>query len=96
MLPALPGTYLVNLYFENDEADLVRANVIGWQVDAERNLTPLVIDTRAAADGQWFVIHPDGRVECSDGRCWNDADTWIAQEKGGTPERRLISSPGTR
>lgn len=81
MLPALAGTYLVHAYFDGNEVELVRANVVGWQVGAERGLTPLVIDTRAAADEPWYVIHPDGRVECSDGRCWNDADTWIARDK---------------
>lgn len=69
MFPAEHGTYLVHAYFDDAHVELVRANVIGWQVSQERILTPLVIDQHAAEDDPWFVIHPDERVECSDGRC---------------------------
>ncbi len=81
MIPAERGTYLVHAYFDDSQVDLVRANVVGWQVSSERILTPLVVDQRAAEDDPWFVIHPDERVECSDGRCWSDVDTWIAEER---------------
>ena len=48
MFPAEPGTYLLHAYFEGDQPELVKANVIGWQVTNGRNLDPLVIDPRAA------------------------------------------------
>ncbi|GAA0277190.1 hypothetical protein GCM10009127_17440 [Alteraurantiacibacter aestuarii] len=81
MIQAEPGTYLVHAYFDDNQVDLVKANVVGWQIGSERILTPLVIDPRAAMDETWFVIHPDGRVECNDGRCWNDVDSWIVEER---------------
>ncbi len=81
MLPALPGTYLVHAYFDDNQVELVKANVLGWQVSSERTVTPLVVDPRAAADDDWFVIHPDGRVECRDGRCWADSDIWIDEQR---------------
>lgn len=86
MVPATPGTYLVQVYFDDDQVDIVRSSVIGWQVSSERVITPLVIDPRAAEEDPWYVIHPDGRVECSDGRCWRDSDTWV------TEERRLLQT----
>lgn len=81
MIAAEPGTYLVHVYFDDNQVELVKANIIGWSVSTERQLTPLVVDPTAASDEVWFVIHPDGRVECSDGRCWNEVDQWIADER---------------
>lgn len=81
MVPALPGTYLVTAYFDDNQVDLVKCNVLGWSVSTERTMTPLVIDPRAADEDTWHVIHPDGRVECTDGRCWSDVDSWIADER---------------
>ena len=81
MLPAEAGTYLVHAYFDDNEVDLVRANVLGWQVGAERSLTPLVVDSRAVVDDGWHVLHPDGRVEGADGRGWDDLDDWLADER---------------
>ncbi len=81
MIPAERGTYLVHAYFDDNQVDLVRTTIVGWQISQERELTPLTIDPRAAAEDPWFVVHPDERVECSDGRCWADVDTWIAEER---------------
>ncbi|MEO5706639.1 MAG: hypothetical protein ABIT10_05535 [Alteraurantiacibacter sp.] len=89
MLPALPGTYLVTAYFDDNQVDLVKSNVLGWSVSSERTLTPLVIDPRAADDDQWHVIHPDGRVECTDGRCWSGVDAWVDEER-----QRWLASQG--
>lgn len=81
MIPAEPETYLVHAYFDDNQVDLVKTTIVGWQVSQERILMPLVVDPRAAAEDSWFVIHPNGRVECNDGRCWADVDTWIAEER---------------
>lgn len=81
MIEATPGTYLVHAYFDDNQVDLVRCNVVGWSVAADRRITPLVVDPRAVDDEPWFVIHPDGRVECSDGRNWQNEDNWIIEEK---------------
>ncbi len=81
MFAAAPGTYLVHAYFDDNQVELVRSNVLGWQVGSERVLTPLVVDPRAASDREWYVIHPDGRVECSDGRSWDDVDSWVDEER---------------
>lgn len=77
MVPAQPGTYLVHAYFDDNQVDMVKLAVLGWQVGADRSITPLVVDPHAVEDETWFVIHPDGRVECSDGRAWPDAESWI-------------------
>lgn len=76
VIPAQPGTYLVHAYFDDHQAELVRANVLGWQVGTDRSLTPLVLDPRAADEDPWHVTHPDGRVECSDGRSWESVEAW--------------------
>jgi hypothetical protein len=81
MLPAAPGTYLVHAYFDDNQVDLVLANVIGWQIGADRTLTPLVVDPRAADEEPWFVLHPDGRVESSNGHAWPDKDSWIDETR---------------
>lgn len=81
MISAEPKTYLVHAYFDDNQVELVKSNVIGWQVGSERVLTPLVVDPRIVTDDKWHVIHPDGRVECSDGRSWSDIDGWIAEER---------------
>ncbi|RPF70587.1 hypothetical protein [Aurantiacibacter spongiae] len=81
MLPAAPGTYLVHAYFDDNQVDLVKIVVVGWQVSPDRRLVPLVIDPRATDEEPWFVIHPCGRVESHDGRGWVDVDDWIDEEK---------------
>lgn len=77
MLPAAPGTYLVNAYFDGNEAEVVKSNIVGWQIGTERSLTPLVMDPRAANFDDLYVMHPDGRVESTDGSTWPDVDAWV-------------------
>ncbi len=77
LLPAAPGTHLVQAYFDAGQIDIVRAHIIGWQVHTDRSITPLLVDQRAADVETWTVIHPDGRVECSTGAVWTDEDTWV-------------------
>ena len=99
MVPAQAGTYLLHAYFDGNQLDLVRANVIGWQISSERTLTPLVVDPRAADIEPWMVTHPDGRVECSDGRCWDSVENWLVEERRLQRERldagttRVSASP---
>ena len=81
MIPALPGTYLLHLYFDSHQAELVRCNILGWQVGADRRLTPLVVDPHAADEDVWHVLHPDGRVEASNGKVWDSAEKWISDER---------------
>ncbi len=85
MIPAQPGTYLLHVYFDGDQPDLVKSNVIGWQITPGRSLSPLVVDPRAADIEPWIVSHPDGRVECNDGRCWDNVDQWLEDELRPTP-----------
>jgi len=81
MVPAPIGTYLVHAYFDDNQVDLVRMNVLGWQVGADRKITPLVVDPRAADDELWHVIHPDGRVESSNGLSWPDLESWTDEAR---------------
>ncbi|QZH74998.1 MAG: hypothetical protein JY451_15365 [Erythrobacter sp.] len=81
LFDALPGTYLVSAYFDDNQVDVVTCNVLGWQVGNDRRLTPLCLDVRAADDEVWFVAHPDGRVESSDGMSWPTRDAWIAEQR---------------
>jgi hypothetical protein len=90
MLAALPGTYLIHAYFESGDVELVRCNVIGWQISTERTLTPLVVDPRAAEEDVWFVLHTDGRVECNDGRCWDSLDEWVSDERRAHEAENLV------
>lgn len=78
-LDAPVGTYLVHAYFDDNQVDLVRCNVLGWQIAADRTVTPIVVDPRAADEVPWTVIHPDGRVESSDGRGWDNEEAWLNQ-----------------
>ena len=77
MISALPGTYLVHAYFDSNQVEVVRANVVGWQIGADRSITPLLIDPRAADTDVWCVIHPDGRVESSSGGVWASEAGWL-------------------
>lgn len=77
MIEAQPGTYLVQAYFDAAQIEVVRANVLGWQIGSDRSLTPLLIDPRAADAEPWCILHPDGRVESSNGAVWNDEAAWI-------------------
>ena len=77
MLPAAPATYLVHAYLDDNQVEIIRTNVLGWQVGADRTMLPLVLDPRAADEEPWTVIHPDGRVESSSGHSWPDEDSWV-------------------
>lgn len=81
MIPAAEGTYLVHAYFDDNQIDLVRSNVLGWQIGADRSVTPLVVDPRAADEEPWCVLHPDGRVECSNGAAWPDQESWVDEAR---------------
>ena len=85
MFPAHAGTYLLTAYFEGERPEVVRSNIIGWQITPGRVLIPLVVDPRAADIEPWIVSHPDGRVECSDGRCWDNIEQWLADESRPSP-----------
>lgn len=81
IIPAEPGTYFINAYFDDNQIDLVRANVIGWKIGNDSRVSPLLIDQRAADVEPWYVQHPDGRVECSNGRVWDSLDAWTDEER---------------
>lgn len=80
-LPASPQTYLAELFLDGNEVEIIRASVVGWQIAADRSLAPLTLDQTALTDGEFHIIHPGGRVECSDGRSWVDIDDWVADSK---------------
>jgi hypothetical protein len=88
VLSALPGTYLVTAYFDDGQVELVKFNVIGWSISSGRSVIPVVLDPRLTDEDPWHVIHPDGRVECSDGQAWEDVDAWVRQERR---HRRMVS-----
>jgi len=77
MMAAEPGTYLLHAYFDDNQVDLVRCNVIGWKVGNDSRIAPLVIDPRAADGDNWYVQHPDGRIENPNGQAWNTLNEWI-------------------
>lgn len=81
MFDSAPGTYLVSAYFDDNQVDLIYCNVLGWEVGKDRRLTPITLDPRAADDDPWYVIHPDGRVESSDGRSWGSKDAWVDDQR---------------
>ena len=81
MLDAAPGTYMVHAYFDDNQVELIKSNVIGWQVAQDRRLTPLVLDPRAVDDEGWVILHPDGRIEAEDGRNWASEDAWLMSER---------------
>lgn len=96
MFPAQAGTHLLSAYFDGDRPEVVKSNIIGWQITPGRVLIPLVIDPRAADADPWIVSHPDGRVECSDGRCWDNIDLWLADECRPSPvpnEDHITAAP---
>lgn len=74
--PALPGTYLVSPNDDGDEPPYWRSNVIGWAVCMDGLLRPISVDANALLD-PWTVLHPDGRVECSDGDEFEDTAAWL-------------------
>lgn len=76
-----PQTYLAELFLDGNEVEIIRSNIIGWQVAGDRSLSPLTLDPSALGDGEFHTIHPDGRVECSNGRAWDDCDAWVADAK---------------
>jgi hypothetical protein len=79
MTPALPGTYLVSPgEDESGKAKVWKNNVLSWMIAADTELRPVVVDM-SMIDDKWTVLHPDGRVECSDGESWESVDLWLDQ-----------------
>ncbi|MGB3795783.1 MAG: hypothetical protein WA957_05710 [Alteraurantiacibacter sp.] len=81
MLDAAPGTYMVHAYFDDNQVELIKSNVLGWQVAQDRRLTPLILDPRAVDDEGWVIQHPDGRIESEDGRNWSSEDAWLTSQR---------------
>jgi hypothetical protein len=83
--PAQPGTYLINPADEaEDGRKYWRENVVGWMICADTILRPVVLGPESLLTPPWQVLHPDGRVERSDGSTWETVDEWLE-------EVRLIS-----
>lgn len=80
-LPSMPETYLANLFLDGNEVEILRSNIIGWQIAADRSLTPLTLDPNVLGGGEFHVIHPDGRVECNNGQWWSDVDDWVSNTR---------------
>lgn len=79
-VPALPGTYLINPRDDDGSMEKVwKTNVLGWMVCADTVTRPVVIDQEALLATPWSILHPDGRVERSDGRSWDTLDEWLEE-----------------
>ena len=79
-IPALAGTYLIGLgEDDNDKPAVWKKNVLGWMVCADTQTRPVVLDPEALLSSSWQVLHPDGRVERSDGQAWGTLEEWKAE-----------------
>lgn len=77
MMPALPGTYLISPgEDESGKRKVWKNNIVGWMIGADTEVRPVVLDM-SMIDDRWTVLHPDGRVECSDGESWESVDAWL-------------------
>lgn len=76
-LPALPGTYVVNPNEDDDAPPFWKSNVIGWGICMDGVVRPIVVDPDGLLDG-WTILHPDGRVETSQGDSFEDVATWLS------------------
>lgn len=78
--PAQPGTYLVNPADEaEDGRKFWRENVVGWMICADTAIRPVVLGPESLLSLPWQVLHPDGRVERSDGSTWETTDEWLEE-----------------
>jgi len=78
MMPALPGTYLVEPGTdEGGNRKVWKTNVLGWMVCADNETRPVVFDHDGLPSLPWQVLHPDGRVERTDGQSWETVMLWI-------------------
>lgn len=73
VLPAEPGTFLLDI---TEPSTTQRFRVVGWAVNHEQTVTPLVVNAFLLPFDTWFVQHPDGSVESSDGGTWSHIGLW--------------------
>ncbi|KAK0330267.1 hypothetical protein LTR94_033497, partial [Friedmanniomyces endolithicus] len=69
--PAQPGTYVIYLEREANDRQFWKIAVVGWMINLEGNVRPVVTDPDGVSK-EWHVLHPDGRVEASDGGSWDN------------------------
>ena len=74
--PALPGTYLVSANIDGEEPHFWRSNVLGWAICMDGLVRPIIIDPNGLME-TWTVLHPDGRVEKSNGDEFEDTAAWL-------------------
>ncbi|MCH4893391.1 hypothetical protein GO308_09745 [Sphingomonas sp. SFZ2018-12] len=76
--PAAPGTYLLEAYDDDEDGVKVtsRATVLGWALDEEGSVRPIVVDPDFDYRQGWCVLQPDGRVEKSNGVQWETLADW--------------------
>jgi hypothetical protein len=73
--PAQPGTYVIYLEREANDRQFWKIAVVGWMINLEGNVRPVVTDPDGVSK-EWHVLHPDGRVEASDGGSWDNVTQW--------------------
>jgi hypothetical protein len=81
MLPAQPGTYLLNPNPDHpeDQPRFWKTNVLGWMVCADTEIRPVTLDPEGLLSPPWQVLHPDGRVERSDASNWERVEEWLEE-----------------
>jgi hypothetical protein len=80
-LSALPGTYLINPCEEEDGRVTVwKQNVLGWAICFDGETRPVTLNPEASLSGPWQILHPDGRVERSDGSTWESLNLWLDED----------------
>ena len=83
--PAQPGTYLINpADSAEDGRKYWRENVIGWMICADTVLRPVVLSSESLFVQPWQILHPDGRVERSDGSTWETVEEWLEEVRAVT------------
>jgi hypothetical protein len=81
MIPALPGTYVINRGTDDDgKPKAWKTNVLGWMIAADTEVRPVTTDPNLSGEKNWDVLHPDGRVERNDGSSWDSLDDWLLSE----------------
>lgn len=79
-IPAAAGTLLI--WLDPDTKAITTNCVVGWRIDAEETVTPLILDAHWFPDGDWYIKHPDESVEANNGRRWQSMQAWRAEMRG--------------
>jgi hypothetical protein len=76
--PALPETFYLTHFQDEQSAEIFRTPVLGWKIDGAGRTRPVVMKFGEYDCDNFAIRFPNGTVEDADGGFWATEESWLA------------------